>query len=162
MAILKEIRENELYLYMNGHLIYKRWLDTGHSKVFDVIAYDKYTYSSITDLDLEKTPPLIHVQANLKLKKTQDSGRKNGIFSGYRPNHVFEYQDGQLLRTFIGDIQFDGQLIEPGQEREVTVRFLTSQPIEKYLNIGRTWWIHEGASVIGEAEIKKIELPTTL
>ena len=48
MAIFKEITEdNELYLYMNGNLIYKRWLDTGQSKVFDVIAYDKYTLMSI-------------------------------------------------------------------------------------------------------------------
>lgn len=48
MAIFKEITENnELYLYMNGNLIYKKWLDTGQSKVFDIIAYDKYTLMSI-------------------------------------------------------------------------------------------------------------------
>ena len=51
MAIFKKIDHNELYLYMNGNLIYKRWLDTGYSKVFDVMAYDKHPLISILDLE---------------------------------------------------------------------------------------------------------------
>ena len=49
MGYSKEITGDELYLYMNGKLIYKRWLKTGQSKVFDVTAYDTYTPASITD-----------------------------------------------------------------------------------------------------------------
>lgn len=41
MLIHKEVKDRELYVYMNGKLIYKRWLDTGASKVFDVMAYNK-------------------------------------------------------------------------------------------------------------------------
>jgi hypothetical protein len=68
---------------------------------------------------------------------------------------VFEYaKPGQLLQTFIGDIIFEGQtIIEPGEEKEVIVRFLMNQPIEKYLNKGRIWWIHEGQNLVGEAQI---------
>lgn len=29
----KEIHGNELYVYMNGSLLYKRWLDQGHGMV---------------------------------------------------------------------------------------------------------------------------------
>lgn len=59
MAIFKKTtKHNELYLYMNGNLIYKRWLDTGQSKVFDVMAYDKYTLTSIYDL-ARSIPPQI-------------------------------------------------------------------------------------------------------
>lgn len=47
MKIKKEIKEHELCLYVEGRLIYKKWLDTGNSKVFDLIAYSKYTLSSI-------------------------------------------------------------------------------------------------------------------
>lgn len=47
MAYYKEIKGDELYLYLNGKLIYKKWLKTGYSKVFDVLAYDKYTLVSI-------------------------------------------------------------------------------------------------------------------
>jgi hypothetical protein len=157
MAIIKKIENDELYLFMNGNLIYKRWLKTGQSKVFDVMAYDKYTLTSIRDLDYENPSDLIAVKAKVKLRKTEDGGRKTGFISGYRPDHVFEYKDGQLLRAFIGDIKFEGQdVIEPGEEKLVTVRFLLNQPIGKYLNVGRTWWIHEGANVIGEAEIVEV------
>ncbi len=155
MAILKKIEGNELYLYMNGKLIYKRWLDTGQSKVFDVMAYDKYTLTSIRDLEYENKGGLLTVKAKLKLKSTEEGGRQTGFISGYRPNHVFEYNDkGQLLQTYIGDIIFEGTpTIEPGEEREITVRFLTNQPIERYLDKGRIWWIHEGSKQIGQAEI---------
>mgnify|MGYP001153167771 FL=1 len=49
MIFKKETKDNELYVYMNGKLIYKNWLNTGESKVFDLIAYDKYTLKSIKD-----------------------------------------------------------------------------------------------------------------
>ncbi len=54
MAIHIENDGHELYLYMNGKLVYKRWLKTGQSKVFDKAAYDKYTLVSINDSTLRK------------------------------------------------------------------------------------------------------------
>lgn len=45
--IQKSIIDNQLYLYMNGKLIYKRWLLTGQSIVFDVMPYTKRTLISI-------------------------------------------------------------------------------------------------------------------
>lgn len=51
MAYKKVIKGDELYLYMNGKLIYKKWFNTGVSKVFDLQAYDKYTLKSIRDLE---------------------------------------------------------------------------------------------------------------
>jgi hypothetical protein len=54
MGFRKEVIGNELYLY-NGknQLIFKRWLDTNRSLVFDIQAYDKYTLVSITDSDIK-------------------------------------------------------------------------------------------------------------
>ncbi len=68
---------------------------------------------------------------------------------------MFEYdRDGGFFQTFIGDIIFDGQsTIEPGETKDVTVRFLLNQPIEKYLNNCRKWWLYEGPVLIAEAEI---------
>jgi hypothetical protein len=159
MAILKKIENNQLYLYMNGHLIYKRWLDTGESKVFDIMAYDKYTLTSIRDLEYEKPNELIHVKAKLKMKTTAEGGRTTGFINGYRPNHVFEHSGkGKRLNSFIGDIVFEGQhTIEPGEEKIVTVRFLLCMPLEQYMNVGRKWWIQEGERVLGEAEIISFE-----
>ena len=47
----KEIRGNELYLFnAKGELIFKRWLNRGYSKVFDVMPYGKNdTLVSITE-----------------------------------------------------------------------------------------------------------------
>ena len=68
MAILKKIENDELYLYMNGKLIYKRWLKTGQSKVFDVMAYDKYTLTSIRDLGYENKSDLLTIKAKLIIR----------------------------------------------------------------------------------------------
>ncbi|MGA6121677.1 hypothetical protein [Sphingobacterium anhuiense] len=153
--IFKKIEGNELYLYINGNLVYKRWIDTGQSKVFDVMAYDKYTYTSIGDLKYENQNGLIILNAILRLKSTEEGGRKTGIISGYRPKHVFEYTaDGKIDQTYIGDIVFeDINEILPGEERRIIARFLIHQRIEEYLTKGAVWWIHEGQNQIGEAEI---------
>ena len=162
MLITKEIsKDNELYLYMNGKLIYKRWLNTGHSKVFDVMAYDKYTYASYTDLDVKNSPYLIRVKAKIRLSTTEEGGRKNGIISGYRPNHVFEYKEnGEMVEAFMGDIGFDKQeMLELGKEHEVLVRFPLVQRIERFMDKERKWRIHEGPRKVGDAKIIEFELP---
>lgn len=126
MAIFRKIENNELYLYRNGRLIFKRGLDTGYSKVLDIMAYDKYTLTSIRDLQYENpNMELISIKAKLTLKRTDEGGRQTGFISGYRPNHVFEYDsNSQLLNTFIGDIIFEGQrTIEPGETAEVPYAF---------------------------------------
>ncbi|MDQ8011808.1 MAG: hypothetical protein REI96_05135 [Flavobacterium nitrogenifigens] len=155
MAILKRIENDELYLYMNGALIFKRWLSSGNSIIIDVMAYDKYTLMSYKDLEYENSNELLSVKAKIKLKETSEGGRRTGIASGYRPNHVFEYtNDGKINQTFMGDIIFENPtIIEPGEEKVVAVRFLLNQPIEKYLNKGQVWWIHEGPNLVGTAKI---------
>lgn len=155
MLIHKEIRGNELYLYVNGKLIYKRWLATGVSKVFDVMAYSKNTLVSIRDPEQQEKRELISVNALLKLKATKDGGRRTGILSGYRPDHVFEHPENDgILEAYMGDITwYSGLAIEPGEEKAVIVRFLFRPQIEQYLSIGRKWHIHEGPVCIGEAEI---------
>jgi len=162
LLVTKEItKDNELYLYMNGELIYKRWLNTGQSKVFDVMAYDKYTYASYADLDVKNSPNLIQIKAKITFRTTEEGGRINGIKSGYRPNHVFEFKEnGELKEAFMGDITYDGgNIIELGKEYEVIVRFLFVQRIERFMDIGRTWWINEGGRTVGEAKILEFELP---
>lgn len=154
MAVEKVITEdNELYLYMNGRLIYKRWLKTGQSKVFDVMAYDKYTSLSIKDIELEGNE-LISVKAKITMKPTKDGGRKTGFGSGYRPNHVFKQNNGKWEQSYMGCICFDdSEFIYPGESRDVVVKFLACMPIENHLNIGQYWYIYEGPHLVGTGEI---------
>ena len=49
MAIFKEVIDNQFYLWMNGKLIYKRWLRTGQSMVFDIRPYTKNTLININE-----------------------------------------------------------------------------------------------------------------
>jgi translation elongation factor EF-Tu-like GTPase len=101
---------------------------------------------------------LIIVKAKITMKTTEDGGRISGFKSGYRPNHVFELPDNlKNLRTYIGDIRFDDQeLIEPGETKIVTVRFLKNPEIEKYINVGQKWFINEAARTLGFGKIIEI------
>ena len=89
MIIRKELKDHEFYLYFNGKMIYKKWFDHGYSKVFDRGAWGKYTNYSITDFNLEETPPFFKIQTRINLIKTENGGRKTPIVNGYRPDHVF-------------------------------------------------------------------------
>ena len=45
--IHKEIIDNQLFLYMNGNLIFKKWFNNNRSVVFDIMTYDKNTLKTI-------------------------------------------------------------------------------------------------------------------
>ena len=105
-----------------------------------------------------RTDDLIIVKAKITMKTTAEGGRQHGFKSGYRPNHVFELPDDlRNLTTYIGDIQFDGQeLIEPGETKIVTVRFLKMPQVEKYIKVGQKWFIYEVPRLVAEGEIIEV------
>lgn len=47
--IYKEFYDNQLYLHMNGQLLYKRWLKTGQSLVFNIQNFDSTKSYSVTE-----------------------------------------------------------------------------------------------------------------
>lgn len=92
----------------------------------------------------------IEYKADLYLKPTERGGRKGYIASGYRPDHVFEYTtDNKWDKSYVGAIVFIGDYINPGEKRNVLIRFLNPEVREK-VKIGTRWWIHEGKRVVGE------------
>jgi len=105
-----------------------------------------------------RTDDLIIVKAKITMKTTAEGGRQHGFKSGYRPNHVFELPDDlRNLKTYIGDIQFDDQeLIEPGETKIVTVRFLKKSQVENYIRVGQKWFINEAAKTLGFGEIIEV------
>ena len=104
------------------------------------------------------TNDLIIVKAKIKLKTPEEGGRRAGIKSGYRPNHVFEpFDEIKQIRTYIGDIQFEDQeFIQPGETKIVTIRFLNNEIVKKFIKVGQKWFIYEVPRLIGEAEIIEI------
>jgi len=106
-----------------------------------------------------RTDDLIIVKAKITMKTTEEGGRQSGFKSGYRPNHVFEVPDNlQNLTTYIGDIQFEDQeLIEPGETKILTVRFLKMPQVEKYIKVGQKWFINEAARTLGYGQILEVQ-----
>ena len=104
---------------------------------------------------MENRQDAISIKAKICLKTTDEGGRISGIRTGYRPNHVFEKtEDNKFFQTYIGEIQFDQQeIIELGESKNVTVKFLRLWEIEKYLSVGQKWFIFEGSKLVGDAEI---------
>lgn len=151
----KLTKDHELLLYLNSQLIYKLWLTNGQTKIFDTSEYEKYNSIKYSDLVIEDPKLFITVKAEVRFKRTDEGGRINGIFSGYSPNHVFEYKvKDEMFETYMGDFQFSEPVkLELGKEYQVFVRFPLFQRIERFLNLERKWWIHEGARVVGEAQI---------
>lgn len=98
--------------------------------------------------DFSNSKDIIVVRARFKLLDTVDRPRK----AIYRPNHVFEYV-GDTLRTYVGEIQFDGEEIQPGEEQVVTVYFMDTPTTRPWIHVGRKWWIHEGTKLAGLGEI---------
>ena len=101
---------------------------------------------------------LIIVKAKIRLRATEEGGRKTAITSGYRPNHVFEpATDFGLIRAYAGDIRFNDQdCIEPGQTKIVIVRFLPHPAIDQYITTGQQWFMYEVPHLVAEGEIIEI------
>lgn len=141
---------------MNGKLIYKRWLNTGQSKVFDVMAYDKYTYQSYTDLDVKNSPYLIHVKV-----KVIFNSNNHKLKNAHKLNHIFKSSSNEKdSEIFIGTIYFeDSEFLELGKEQEITIHFLSQNNINRFMNIGQKWFIYDENTQIGEGEIIDVKMP---
>jgi hypothetical protein len=101
MSFHKEIKGNELYLYMNGTLIYKRWLDTGQSKVFDVMAYDKYTLQTITDIRFDVDDKISTVTYKFGV---DNNGLGRLVFSGNYRCGSEGNADGDFMTNITGKV----------------------------------------------------------
>lgn len=101
----------------------------------------------------------IKIKAKLTLYSTDSGGRKTGIKTGYRPNHVFEYdKEYSFKQTYIGQITFNNQeWIMPGETANVDIEFIDMLDVKRFICVGRIWWIHEANKKLGEAEIIEIK-----
>jgi len=101
--------------------------------------------------------PLV-VLAKVSLVSTESGGRGSPIFGDYafRPNHNFG--DEKNRNFYIGQIDFEeGDLINPGDERIVPIRFLNVGGLKELLHIGLKWRIQEGPILIATGEILEFE-----
>jgi|GEM_PF-6464351 len=64
---------------------------------------------------------------------------------------IFKNTENNELYLYINHKLIYKRSFDTGES--VTIRFVLMQHIERYLAKGRKWWIHEGATVIGYAEM---------
>jgi hypothetical protein len=119
MSFHKEIKGNELYLYLNGKLIYKRWLDTGQSKVFDLMAYDKYTLRTISGIrfDIDDNISTVIYKFAVDNKglgrltfsgnyRHGSAGNADGNFMTEIVNKVLSHENAKSLLVDIQDLEY--------------------------------------------------------
>ena len=97
----------------------------------------------------------IDVEAEVTLLPSEESGRKTGITSGYRPNHNFGSAENMDFR--IGQITVpQDRWIEPGKSKDVLIKFLMPEDQPISLMSGLTWRIQEGIRHVGNGKILKV------
>ncbi len=75
--------------------------------------------------------------------------------SRWRPNHNFGEPEGRVF--FVGQVEFDPPgTIEPGQTREVLIRFLDGPGLREQLRPGRSWRVQEGPRLVATARLIEV------
>lgn len=114
---------------------------------------------AFTDLMYREKKPPLKVRATLSFLSTEEGGRNAGVLSGYRPNHNFGLPDGREF--YIGQVDFElGQMIQPGESREVSICFIQGPGLIDKLQLGQTWRIQEGPKLVAIGEVLEIMYET--
>ena len=129
MIIRKEIQDNnELYLYFNDKLIYKRWLNKGYSKVFDKMAYGKDTFVSIIEDENGRIRHRRKIFINGEFCETKEDFWNNYVAE-------IDYESGELfgknLDAFNDAITAEG----PGFPGDCIIEIIGTEKLEKIFGI---------------------------
>jgi hypothetical protein len=105
------------------------------------------------NMDFISGPPVV-VEARISLLPESEGGHPVGVDHHYRPNHNFGGPDDRSF--FIGQVDFEGGDLQPGESRDVTVTFLPVRGLVDQLSPGRRWRIQEGSQLVGMAELRRV------
>ncbi|WGO98159.1 hypothetical protein QFX18_19310 [Saccharophagus degradans] len=114
-------------------------------------------YNFNDNLDVVDEGPLM-VKAKVSLLCKKEGGRHTPIFGSvaFRPNHNFG--DAKNRNFHIGQINFEqNDIIHPGEQRIVQIRFLNVRGLKELLKVGLVWRIQEGPTLIGYGEVIDVQ-----
>jgi translation elongation factor EF-Tu-like GTPase len=107
------------------------------------------------DLAYSDFRPEVRVRATVTLLGSAERGRTSKPAARWRPNHNFGAADGRTF--YIGQVEFDsGDAIEPGESRNVLIRFIDGPGLREALCPGRSWRIQEGPTIVGTATVTEV------
>ncbi len=94
------------------------------------------------------------LKARITLHETKSGGRKNPVYSGYRPSFAFT---GVI--HYAGEIRLIGtHELKPGQSSFATIRLLPARTFTSGLKNNDTFTINEGDRAIGTGVIENVKV----
>jgi len=106
-------------------------------------------------LDLLGDGPSRRVLARLSFLSAEEGGRSWPCWGVYRPNHNFGGPDDRQF--YIGQVQVpEGEVVHPGETRNLEVWFLNGPGLAELLQVGRQWRVQEGKNLVANAEILEV------
>lgn len=106
-------------------------------------------------IDLLEGGPSPRVLARLSFLSAEEGGRSGPCWGGYRPNHNFGGPDDRQF--YIGQVQVpEGEVVRPGETRNLEVCFLHGPGLAELLQVGRQWRVQEGKKLVANAEILEV------
>jgi translation elongation factor EF-Tu-like GTPase len=109
------------------------------------------------------------ITASIWLKPTEEGGRQNPVWTGYRPHLVAKHHN-QYMGVYLKNIRHSSKVggIEPGTSAEVELALVyfdekCAECVELYQDLrpGTEFEIHEGANVIGYGCVQRRFCPPT-
>jgi elongation factor Tu len=101
----------------------------------------------------DKGEIIYDLKATITLFPTDQGGRKNPVYSGYRPSFAFnteKYYSGELRLIARKELR-------PGQTSKAHIRLLPAKTIRKNLKPAHAFRISEGNKTIGIGIIEKVD-----
>lgn len=92
------------------------------------------------------------IEVEFTLNPEVEGARRSLGKALYRPNHQFE----GYYSTFIGFVDFENEICQPGETVNAVVHSLFEEQMESLIKIGNCWQVKEGKSLVGNALIKKV------
>jgi len=93
-------------------------------------------------------------RARISLFSTEMGGRKNPVYSGYRPSFGFN-----TSYHYSGQIKLIGKkVLRPGRSSQVKIALLPARTIRKNLKPNDSFIITDGNKIIGTGVLEKVEL----
>jgi len=94
------------------------------------------------------------LKARITLFSTEMGGRKNPVYSGYRPSFGFN-----TAIHYSGEIQLIRKKeLRPGESSHANIQLLSTRTLRKDLKLNESFIITEGNKTVGTGVIEKLEL----
>lgn len=92
------------------------------------------------------------IEAEITFLTTEEGGKKQPVFSGYRPQFFVEGQDFVVVHEFFDVVE----PVYPGQTAMAYLSFTYPEYLIKVLHVGKEFLIREGQKVVARGKVTKI------